>query len=261
VCTYHPLGDLPTDFSEYVGWLGCRLTQLWECQLRALLYVIYTTIMSILTFMGFGRIWLSATISNGIAWANGNFITVSYWLNGQFTNLGITFQNNLINLRSFTLITGGGAGFWDAVVAIANAISGMVSQLISGIGTPIIGLLQQIVTGLFGIAQGLLSIIGTLLTIVMIWLSTEVSLVVNMLTGIIAALYSSFNQAAIALPLGAPTCETPGTILYYPCLGFYVLDNTIFSGPVVYLFPIFMGITAWRTLLWGMGKVKNMLSA
>ncbi len=146
VCTYAPVGDLATDFSDYVGWLGCRLTQLWECQLRIVLYAILQAGIDLLTLLAFIRIWLSAVISGGIAWTNGNMLVFARYLGGQFTNLGISFQNNLINLRSFTLITSGGAGFWDAIVAIANAISGMVGQLISGIGTPIIALLQQIVS-------------------------------------------------------------------------------------------------------------------
>ncbi len=101
-----------------------------------------------------------------------------------------------------------------------------------------------------------MGIIGTLLTIAFTWLATQASLLINMLGSIFTALFTAMNAAAVAVPPGAPMCNTPGTVLFYPCLGFYVLDNTIFSGPVVYIAPIFMGVMSWRTLIWAVHRIK-----
>lgn len=256
-CVFSPTGDLPTDFVEFQQWLTCQFFQLWECQAKILLRYIWQILLSILMLFGFFRLWLSATIIGLVNWGNGNLLCFSNFLAGHLNNLGITFQNSLTNLRSFTLVTGSGAGFWDAIVAIANALSGMVQSLINGIGTPIIGLLQQIVSGLFGLIAGAMGIIGALLTIAFTWLTTQASLLIHMLGGIINALYTAINATAIAVPPGAPMCDAPGTVLYYPCLGFYVLDNTIFSGPVIYIVPIFMALMSWRVLMWAVHRVKG----
>lgn len=257
ICTYNPVGDLATDFSDYVSWLGCRLTQLWDCQLKIVLYGILQAITDVLTLLAFILIWLAAVIQGAIGWANGNLLVSTRWVGGQLQNLGIIFQNSLTNLRSFSLTTSGGAGFWDAIVSIANAIRSIVGDLIAGIGTPIIGLLQQIVTGLFGALAGLLGLIGTILTIAFMWLSTQAAILVSLLSNTIKALYEALSTASVQIPPGAPTCQAPGTFLYIPCLGFYILDNTIFSGPIVYVIPVFMGLNGFRVLLWAARRVKN----
>jgi hypothetical protein len=255
-CVYSPTGDLATDFSEFQQWLGCQFYQLWECQAKILLRYIWQILANILTLLGFFRLWLSSVIIGLVTWGNGNLIVFARYLEGLITNLGITLQNALTNLRSFTLITGSGAGFWDAIVAIANALNNMVTGLINGIGTPIIGLLQQIVTGLFGVLGAVMGVIGTVLSIVFNWLAVQASILLSLLRNVIGALFMAFNTASVAIPPGAPDCAVPGAVLYYPCLGFYVLDNTIFSGPVMYLIPLFMGIMAWRVLLWAAIRVK-----
>jgi hypothetical protein len=41
----------------------------------------------------------------------------------------------------------------------------------------------------------------------------------------------------------------------------YVLDNTIFSGPVYYLVPVAIALVAWQVLGWAITKFREALTA
>ncbi len=73
--------------------------------------------------------------------------------------------------------------------------------------------------------------------------------------------YMSGVTSSTSIPTQyAPQCFTPGSILYYPCLGFYVAENTILEGPVWYLIPFVMGIIAWNVGFWALRQVTKTLS-
>lgn len=87
-CIYVPTGDLPTDFTEYVQWLGCVLTQaLWDCQVKIILMGMWNLLTGILTFMGFFRLWLHSSMTNLALWTNSNIQVFAAYINGLVQNL------------------------------------------------------------------------------------------------------------------------------------------------------------------------------
>lgn len=251
-CVYVPTGDVNEDITEYVAWLACFLAQLWECAFKGVLAGIWTVLTNILTFLGFFRLWLGYIFESGATWTNGNVIVVANWFGGQFWNLAQRLENALVNVRFGTIITTSGASFWDVLLELLRQIGAFFTQGFDLL-SQVIEAIQQLATSFLSLV---VSLLGLLANFVIAGIGTLVGGAVNM----IAALYNGFNSALVSPIPGALTCDQPGTMLYYPCLGMYILDNTAFAGPAAYLLPIALGIVAIRLLLWGLGKIRAVIA-
>jgi hypothetical protein len=76
---------------------------------------------------------------------------------------------------------------------------------------------------------------------------------------IIETLISGFNASATAIS-GSPICTNSSDFLYAVCLGFYVIDNTILSGPAFYLIPIAIGLLVFDTFVWAFQAIRRAFS-
>lgn len=240
VCAYTPTGDLVTDFTEYVGWLGCVLTQLWECQMKLVLMGIWTVVTNILTFLGYLRLWLHATIVGAAEWMNGNIMAVVRWLHGEINNavVAIVYSGNHN--------TGGGGGgtIWDAITAGIN-------------------LLKSIVDGIFSIVRALVDLVGSLIslivTVVTGFLAESASLVISILQSIA----NGINMAPTPdLPNWIPNCaaDAAPTAMTGVCGGLSILESQLQVGPAVYLVPVVMGLSIISQLLWAAEKLVTVFT-
>ena len=118
-----------------------------------------------------------------------------------------------------------------------------------------------LINALVSIASAILSLVATLIGALVTLLTGGLQTIIGLAVQIIQALINGFNAGAVSIPQGGLTCNTPGTLLYYPCLGFYVLDNTIWQGPVAYLIPIILGTATIRLLMWAMEKIRGVFTA
>lgn len=88
------------------------------------------------------------------------------------------------------------------------------------------------------------------------WFLQAIAYLITLVPLIISALVTGFNAAAVPIS-GSPLCGAPGDFLYAPCLGFYILDNTLFSGPAFYLLPLVIGILVFDTFIWALAKFRE----
>jgi hypothetical protein len=236
VCIYAPVGDLVVDTPNLFGWFWCSLRQLWDCQAKTILYGIWTALVNILTLLGFLRLWLAGTFTSFSVWSNNNLLIFARWLNGVITNavagLGAkpTSSTNL----------------WDALIAVVNAFRDVILRLLDDIMTLVMAVVGVVINAISFTAMILLSVLTSVLGIV---------------PQILSAIVTAFNTTAATLPPGAPTCSDPTSLTYYPCLGFYILDNTIFSGPIQWLIPLGMGALAFERLIWALEQISEAFHA
>ncbi len=262
-CSYIPTGVLAEDFTEYVRYLSCALGQLWECNLKSVLAGIWLGITAILTLFSYFRIWLGGTISGAMEWWLNALYAIMAYANGLTLNLGTQINNGLTNVRFGTVITQGGAGLWDVLLAVINQIGNLGNNIVTGLRDvilsaigPVTTLLSQIVSGLFGLLSGIVALIAALISLAASFIVLAGTTLVGTASDSIGALFAAFNAAAMAQPPGAFSCNVPGSFLYYPCLGLYILDNTIFAGPAQVLIPLVLGVIAINLLLWGLKKIR-----
>lgn len=222
---------LVQEIANVVGWLWCGLRRFLECQLWVILGQIAQAIVNILSWIvGFAE-WIVATV--------GSFISFLLSLVGEVIKFFAAAFSNVI--RGIVNVIRGVADFFG------NALRGVVN-FFRGIAETI-GLIIQIVVKVIEV------VIVALITIV----ATVFQWIANIfgVTGTaIQAINDGFNESEVVIS-GSLTCTDPGGLLYAVCLGFYVLDNTIFNGPGKYLFIVFIGVLSLDTLLWAIETLRR----
>lgn len=250
VCTYAPVGDPAVDIPELVQWLECAIAQIWHCQAKQILVGIWTVVSQILMFLGMLRLWLAATIGSFVAWINADIQVIMRYFSAMFRNLQTALQNAIsYGPSSVTYVTqSGGSNFWDFLLSIVNGITGALNNFKE--------IMMSLLDKVYSLLMAVLGFVQTIITLILSLVGSGVTTLISMASNIITALISGFNGGAVTLGDGALTCNEPGSMLYYPCLGFYVLDNTIFSGPVGYMVPLIIGAVSIDLLMWGLNRIK-----
>lgn len=250
VCAYAPVGDPAVDIPELVQWLECAIAQIWHCQAKQILLGIWLAVNQILMFLGMLRLWLAAMFSTAVAWINADILIIMRYFNGLFRNLLTGIQNAITYGPSgVTYVTqSGGSNFWDFLLSIVNGITGALNNFKE--------IMMSLLDKVYSLLMAVLGFVQTIITLILSLVGSGVTTLITMASNIITALISGFNAGAVTLGDGALTCNEPGSMLYYPCLGFYVLDNTIFSGPVGYMVPLIIGAVSIDLLMWGLNRIK-----
>jgi len=240
-CSWVSSGNILEDFFKVLGWLWCGLSQLFSCVLRPIVMGIWQGIINILRLLSFVRLWLGTIIQNAILWLNANWGVIVAWARGTLSNIVQT----LYNVAIFLLNT-------IPIVALINLI-------LSFFSTP----LGQIITNTAHQATTVVSTLGDLIAIGGHYMGLIFGVIIGLLGAIpiiFASLIAGFNASPTSIPVWAPTCSSTNTFLYYPCLGSYILDNTLLDGPVYLIFVLLLGLVALNTILWAIRAVQESLT-
>lgn len=239
-CTYHATGNLINDILSVFAWLWCGLSQLFDCVLKPMLLGIWQVILNVLQVLGFVRIWAGTIIGNGIRWLNANWGVIGAWASGALSNL----VRALLNVATFLLNTIPIVGFINLILSFFGTPLGqLVANTAHTAGTVIAtgaDIIQIGANFLGQVVTGIISIIGAIPTV-------------------IAAIIAGFNSPSTSIPVYAPSCSATNTLLFYPCLGSYILDNTLLDGPVYLMFILMLGLVALNVLLWAVRAVQEAL--
>lgn len=239
-CVYNATGDLIADVLGVLKWIWCGLSQLWDCTIKSLFYGIWKFVGVIITALAFLRQWAGLVFQNGSTWLGAVVPILWNFIRGLAGNIILTAFNALAGVFNALGIT----GIINAILAFLNNIPGAISQFLSFV-------------------PGVVSLISTIWDFITYWVSTTWSLVSGILGAIpvvFASVVDGFNQSAASIPVYAPTCNSSNTLFFGPCLGMYIIDNTVFDGPMFYVFPVVLGFIALNTILWSIEKFKEALS-
>ena len=228
-CVFSPAGDVATDLSEFQQWLNCQFYQLWECQAKILLRYIWHTLTSILTLLGFFRLWLSATLINLATWGNGNLLVFIRWLDGQINNAVQNLVWAILNWHDTS--GGGGTNLWDFLIALIGGIFGLLNVFVQMVAN----IMQMIIAGVIGF---LVNAVGLLL-------------------GLLQSIINGLNTAPASISTDwIPNCNDATSGLFVVCTAIYGVEAGLAIGPFQYLVPIGIGLGALNLLWWGIGRIK-----
>lgn len=286
-CIYSPTGDWFEDAPKLIAWLGCQIKNLFACWLIPVLLGIWQSILDTMHAIAWSRVWLGDELSIAANWVDGNTIVLTTWLNGEIFNLGTQVNQGFelaIGANTFLIQGGSQTSFWDVLVSLFNGLSGTLQalfnalpQIVDGIANLIIAIINaviqivsiivQLVIVVINFGLGVLNELVQTMSIVPVIVGTfqhALNLYANPVTiGIGPS--SVIIDATMHPPPNSLDCSNP--IIYHVCIGFYVLDNTVFSGspdilngtPVLAMGIILSeGLFAMHVLLWTINKIREM---
>jgi len=243
-CEYRPKGDLIADIGALIAWILCGISQLWDCVAKRIFTGIWQTIADIMVFATAVRLWFSLVVARGATWINGNLTVLWNWASGTFTNL----LTAIINAAGRFFRDFGLGDFFDTVLGFLVSLPNLVLTALTTLVNWVLNAIQ-------------ISIL--VVRVVFDWLDSTFNTVLNLL-GIIPELIGSivtgFNASSDEIPTWALACNSANTMLYWPCLGMYVADNTFLQGPVYMLIPAVEGVVGIHVLLWAVREVREMIS-
>lgn len=227
------------DLSAIIDWLFCGLRRVIECELLPAIQGIWSMVTDTVKFLSSFRGLFDGIVTLVSDATVGNL--------GALGTFGGAHMNNVGGLV--------GNAFYDAGLADAqNQIVGGVNNVAPSVANALGGL-----NGGGGAASSPTAS-GDALADPLGGIITAFGYLFTMVPQFIGSMIDGLNTSAYVPVSGSITCSNPGVILYYPCLGFYVADNTIFQGPAMYLIPILMAVLAWDTLTWAIAKFKEAFS-
>lgn len=214
--------------SSWISYQWASLNNFFQCQLMALLNRMYKLAVDTYRLIGWLGRWTQSLITYGFTWFANQMLP---WLNGHFRNMS-----------GGTIVTteGGGASFWDVLLALINQILSPIINLIVGLVNMAASLVLTIVTAIVSLV---VSVITTILSLF--------GLLIALLTSVI----SSYQNATPAVIPGAPNCTDPQSSGF--CIANWVLENTIFSGPGAAIIPVIIAIGSILFLLWAISTIKQ----
>lgn len=240
VCEYEATGNIINDILQALQWLWCAIGQLWDCTIKQLFVGIWKAIIKIVESIAFARNWLGVFFDNGGNWLGAVVAQGSSFFAGFITNL----------IQS---------GF-NALATLFNALGlGHVVNTILHFLANIPQALANLVSSLPGAFQFVIDL-WNLFTYWIGRLFETVMYAVGTIPIIIQSIFDGFNAAGNSVPVYAPVCNSSNHILFGPCLGLYVLDYTIFDGPIFYVFIVVLGFVSVNTLLWALQYIREGLS-
>lgn len=237
LCTYLPIGDLVVDFSEFVNFFLCFISQIWECQAKLILMGLWNLASQTLQMLGYLRWWGDITITGAWEAGEGNITVFANYLNGHFHNL----TSNLASAILYASDGGGGDNIFTVLAALVNGIAQIITSIIEGI---------------FGLLRALLELIFALLMLLINLITGFMANFLAVVVGAIIGLANGINSAPeVFAPEWLPNCTAPNNPLDQICWGLALLEEGLSFGAAAYLVPIFIGISALSLVLWGAEKL------
>lgn len=251
-CPATYVGDAIRDSIESVEWLACRIDALYWCDWRD--FVERTTEATETTVIGIGMFarWLEAVISKGNTFLLSGF----RYLGGHLNNVGLAVADSVAWMvgGSTTIIQDQSLGFWDVIGLLINGLRDVLLTAMNSL----VELVSMLFEFLGPIAGTLLNVVETVLNMISGIMDAVIEQI-NVIYQIVAAILTAINDADPQSIPGAPDCSNfgSGQDESWFCWGFYVIDNTLLSGPVQYLIPIMIGALSFNLLLWGFGQLRE----
>ena len=227
------------DIFGIIGWLLCGIRNFFECLfipfLRGLLQGLLNLVATALSFIQ----WIVETAFNGVLWIVQILVAPFIWIIAHIRNF---FTNVANDLQVGTLASLGNIG-----VSYARDLPTMLGNGLASLGNELSNILQN--------ARSVFDLIGGLFNLFVRGLAYLITLTPL----IIETLISGFNASATAISR-SPICTNSSDFLYAVCLGFYVIDNTILSGPAFYLIPLVIGLLVFDTFVWAFQAIRKAFS-
>jgi len=236
VAEYNPDSCFSCEDYIFIDRIICQIRQSIECFLAFILRRMFAFISGLMV-LGVGAVKLAIDSAEGGAQFGANVVgEVGGFLGSGFSNLTSQVGNGLNNSV--------GAG----INTMMSNVRDLPTAMLNIVGTFAQGSLLSINGD--NLLSTILSLIGVTFNAVGDFLA--------LIPTVLAALIDGFNSPGESISQSI-VCTNPNILAYYPCLGFYILDNTIFSGPAFLLIPVLMGIMAFNTFIWIAGKVGDAL--
>lgn len=228
------------DLGAWVSYHWENLNKFFHCELMILLNKIYSLLKQQFQMLGYSARWFMSAARSQATWLDTDLFP---YLDGHFRNMAIGQVTNIEGESGATL--------WDVLAALIEAVLG-----------PMVGILGQIATMLIDLvnmaADLLFDLLSAVIGLILMFISQLLSLLLlgqQLLSSIVAAYHS-----ATPTPIpGMPTCEDPRSSAI--CIGIWITDNTVFSGPGAVIIPLIVGIAAIHLLLWVVGEIKRSVLA
>lgn len=246
-CPIRLTGESPHDIVETLQWHDCRARQLYYCDFRKLMVDTKNGVLKTVEGIGMLGRWLAASGTKQLTW----FRSAFWYLGGLLNNVALGIQDSIA--------WSGGAN----TVIVSDTPLGLLDvlgMLITGLRDVLVTTMESLVELTAMILGFLAPIVTTMLEIITSAVSVLVQFIQSILDQVgivhymIASIIDGANNATPATIEGAPDCAASPEGL---CWGFYILDNTIFSGPVADLLPILAGAATLNLLVWVLGKFKD----
>ncbi len=233
------LCDPPMSIADIIGllnWLVCNIRNVIICVIiPALGEVLKYLVLSVQYALSFFT-WLVQAASDAVTW-------VAEVVVGFFQNLGGQVSNAIFGSNN-ALITSGAAGLLNQTASTARDLPTILANEANRLGTD----LSNIFENSRSLPELVINLIGFAANLIM----TVLGLIPLALQSLFDGLASSAEPVS-----GGLMCSTPDTTLYFPCLGFYILDNTFFQGPARFLIPVLMGVVMLDMLTWAIAAIRE----
>jgi hypothetical protein len=227
------------DILGIINWIVCNVIRILRCDLglslqRAVEFL-SNLIRGAFSFFGWG-VGMAEAVVAYVALVAGD--TAGY-VGGHVSNVVTAAGNGLHDSGAADALNRISGGMRDLPIALENGLSGLVEQFqnIFDTGGGIIGFVQSAIR----LVEFIFSAFGFLISLIPI---------------LIDALAGASLASDPGLSTG-PICSNPSELLYYPCLGFYVLDNTIFQGPAGAIIPAIAGFLSLNFVAWLIFKLRQ----
>jgi hypothetical protein len=149
-----------------------------------------------------------------------------------------------------------GSIFSNVLQGILNAVLSILNSL--GLTDLVNSILLFLIT-LPSLISAAFSIIGVIAGIVGYWIGVIIGFIITLLSSVpllIMSIINGFNTVS-PMPIYAAACTSSSTILYGPCLGMYILDNTVFAGPAYFFFLSLVGFISVNVILSTVAKIQK----
>lgn len=248
-CPITLVGDLVSDTPELFFWSICEVQNIYYCDAEPILLDIEKDLTEAVRGIGFLGRWLGAAMT-GL----GKFLaSMAYFNAGYLNNTALMTAEAIAWQRggSTTIIEDTPLGFWDVLGLL---ITGITDTIISALETlrDIVAALLDFLTPIAGaLLDAIVAAVSLIGNVIDIALGT-----VDIIRLFFFTLIDAINNAEPQTIPGAPDCSAMEEGEWY-CFGFYVLDNTIFSGPAAYLIPLMLGAAALNLFIWAIERFKS----
>jgi hypothetical protein len=231
--------DSILDIFGIIGWLLCGIRNFFECVivpfLAALARGVLDLLATALSFIG----WIVRVVFDGLLWLAQIIVAPAIFVIAHIRNF---FEGVNNELQVGTLASIGNVG-----VSYIRDLPTMLGNALFSIGNELGNVLAN--------ARSIFDLIGGLFNLFVRGLAYLITLTPL----IIETLISGFNASATAIS-GSPICTNSSDFLYAVCLGFYVIDNTVLSGPAFYLIPVAIGLLVFDTFIWAFQAIRRAFS-
>ncbi len=226
------------NLGSWISYHWRQLERFFKCDLMVLLNRMLRVAQDVYKLMGWGIRYLIVYLQSFSSWSSSALFP---WLSGNFRNMAVG-QVTTINQTS------SGPGLWDVLLALINGVFG-----------PLVSAVNQIVGLLVSVIGQAASLLFTVLTAIITFIVMIVNQALSLLQlgqQLLGTLIMSFNTAAPQPIPGVPMCGADPKSSPF-CVGLWVLDNTIFSGPGVAIIPLITAILSIHLVLWVVGELKG----